>query len=123
MRGILLVLSDATPGDDDAYNAWYDQVHLADVLSIPGLVAARRFAAVPSVHGELPAREVPRHLRDRCRRPRRGPACAGDGSQGDGDSPTLDRSTAVTYTYRLLTDTGRCVTSTSSSWARARRPV
>ena len=55
MKGILLVMSDATPGDDDAYNAWYDDVHLADVLNVPGFVAARRFAAVPSVHGELPA--------------------------------------------------------------------
>lgn len=105
MRGILLVMSDATPGDDDAYNAWYDDVHLVDVLNVPGFVAARRFAAVPSVHGELPPApylaiyEIDADDLDEVQR-----ALSVAARKMD-ISTTLDRSTAVTYTYRLLTET------------------
>jgi hypothetical protein len=53
-RHILLVQSDARQGLEDEYNKWYDEEHLPDVLSVDGFVAARRFLAVPSVHGELP---------------------------------------------------------------------
>ena len=55
MRAVLIVMSDAVEGRDDEYNDWYDRVHLADVLALPGFVAARRYVAEPSVHGELPA--------------------------------------------------------------------
>ena len=101
MKGILLVMSDATPGDDDAYNAWYDEVHLADVLSVPGFVAARRFVAVPSVHGELPASrylaiyEIDADDLDAVQR------ALGAAAKGMDISPTIDRGSAVTYTYRL----------------------
>jgi hypothetical protein len=105
MRGILLVMSDATPGDDDAYNAWYDDIHLADVLSVPGLVAARRFVALPSVHGELPAArylaiyEIDADDLDAVQR------ALSVAAKGMDIPPTLDRSTTVTYTYRLITET------------------
>lgn len=104
MRGILLVMSDATPGDDDAYNAWYDDVHLVDVLNVPGFVAARRFAALPSVHGELPSArylaiyEIDADDLDAVQR------ALSVAAKGMDISPALDRSTTVTYTYRLLTD-------------------
>ena len=52
-RHILLVHSNPTPGNDDSYNAWYDNVHLPDVLQVDGFVAARRYIAAPSVHGEM----------------------------------------------------------------------
>ncbi|MGH7822062.1 MAG: hypothetical protein ACREQ9_20050 [Candidatus Binatia bacterium] len=38
-----VVLSNPQDGRDDEYNEWYDRRHLADVLAVPGLVAARRF--------------------------------------------------------------------------------
>jgi hypothetical protein len=104
MRGILLVMSDATPGDDDAYNAWYDDIHLADVLNVPGFVAARRFAALPSVHGELPSArylaiyEIDADDLDAVQR------ALSVAAKGMDISPALDRSTTVTYTYRLLTE-------------------
>ena len=104
MRGILLVMSDANPGDDDVYNAWYDDVHLADVLNVSGFVAARRFTAVPSVHGELPAArylaiyEIDADDLDAVQR------ALSAAARGMDISPALDRSTAVTYTYRLLTE-------------------
>jgi hypothetical protein len=53
-RHILLVHSDPVAGQDGEYNRWYDEVHLPDVLSVPGFVAAKRYTAAPSIHGELP---------------------------------------------------------------------
>src|SRR4029450_9766344 len=44
-RGIMLVTTaPASPEVEDAYNAWYDDVHLAEVCSVPGFVAAERYA-------------------------------------------------------------------------------
>jgi hypothetical protein len=43
-RHVMVVYSDAAAGREDDYNNWYDNEHLADVLSIPGVVGARRFA-------------------------------------------------------------------------------
>ncbi|MBD0859792.1 hypothetical protein IA539_00985 [Gordonia sp. zg691] len=56
-RHVLLVHSNPTPGADHDYNHWYDEVHLPDVLAVPGFVLARRFVAAPSVHGELPEQQ------------------------------------------------------------------
>ena len=42
---LLVVPSSAKPGQSDAYNAWYDGTHLADLLAIPGVVSGRRFDA------------------------------------------------------------------------------
>jgi len=39
----LLVLTNAVPGREEEFNAWYSDVHLADVLRVPGIVAAQRF--------------------------------------------------------------------------------
>jgi hypothetical protein len=41
-----VVISDALPEREEEFNAWYDQVHLADVLRVPGFVAAQRFKLV-----------------------------------------------------------------------------
>jgi hypothetical protein len=43
-RALLLVRSKpTTPQREGEYNDWYDRVHLNDVLSIPGVVAASRY--------------------------------------------------------------------------------
>lgn len=46
MKNILLVLSDAVPGDEDKYNEWYTGTHLGEVVQTPGFVAAQRFRFV-----------------------------------------------------------------------------
>lgn len=51
---ILLAYTECVPGTDEAFNAWYDAVHVPDVLKVPGFVSARRFEAVPDMRGELP---------------------------------------------------------------------
>lgn len=51
---ILLAYTECVPGTDEAFNAWYDAVHVHDVLKVPGFVSARRFEAVPDLRGDLP---------------------------------------------------------------------
>lgn len=38
-----LVLTNAADSQDEAFNAWYDNTHIPDVLRVPGFVAAQRF--------------------------------------------------------------------------------
>ena len=45
---ILVVPSSAKPGEDVAYNAWYDEVHLGDVCAIPGIISGRRYEPDPA---------------------------------------------------------------------------
>jgi hypothetical protein len=40
--GKMLVFTNAVEGRDDEFNEWYDNVHLAEVVSLPGFVAATR---------------------------------------------------------------------------------
>ena len=42
-RTIQLVYSKPLPGKDDEFNDWYDNTHIPDVLSIPGIVSAQRY--------------------------------------------------------------------------------
>lgn len=45
-RLLYVVLTNATPGDDDAFNDWYSNTHIPDVLVVPGFVAAQRFRLI-----------------------------------------------------------------------------
>jgi len=47
---LLLALNGPTdgPGDEDAFNRWYDEVHLPDLKAINGVVSARRFKVLNS---------------------------------------------------------------------------
>jgi hypothetical protein len=42
-KHILVVLSNATEGNDEQFNKWYTNTHLHDVIKINGYVAAQRF--------------------------------------------------------------------------------
>ena len=42
-RYISVVLSNAVPGHEDEFNAWYTNQHIPDVLAIPGILAATRY--------------------------------------------------------------------------------
>ena len=37
-----LVFTNCTPGREAEFNRWYDEVHIADLLRVPGIVGARR---------------------------------------------------------------------------------
>ena len=59
-KHLFLVFTRPSPGQEAEYNDWYDNEHLADVLKVPGVTAAQRFAVAPMfttpgdvVHGYL----------------------------------------------------------------------
>jgi hypothetical protein len=43
----LLVYTNAAPGKDDAFNDWYDNTHLPQILALPMVVSAQRFKLSP----------------------------------------------------------------------------
>jgi hypothetical protein len=51
-----LALSDAVPGCEDEFNAWYEDVHIPQILDVPGFVSARRFEAVEVGDGPIKRR-------------------------------------------------------------------
>jgi hypothetical protein len=38
-----LVFTSPAPGQEDAFNQWYDAVHIPEVLQMPGFVSGQRF--------------------------------------------------------------------------------
>ena len=50
-----VVITNAIAGQEQEFNTWYDQRHLADVLRIPGFVASRRFE-LAQPQSDLPGR-------------------------------------------------------------------
>ncbi|SCW38585.1 hypothetical protein SAMN02927924_00348 [Sphingobium faniae] len=47
MRASFIVLTNAVEGKDAEFNRWYDEAHLRDVTSVPGVVSARRAPVIP----------------------------------------------------------------------------
>ncbi len=43
MRTLYTVKSNPVSGREDEFNAWYTDVHMAEVLRIPGFLSAQRF--------------------------------------------------------------------------------
>lgn len=37
-----LVFTNSVPGREEAFNRWYDEVHIGDLLRVPGIVGAHR---------------------------------------------------------------------------------
>jgi len=42
-KHMFVVFTNAVEGQENIYNEWYTDVHLKDVLQVPGIVAAQRF--------------------------------------------------------------------------------
>src|SRR4051794_36621141 len=57
MRHIMVAMVSAKPGDEDEFNAWYEQ-HMTEVRAVPGIVSGQRYrlAADPA-----PGRPAPDH--------------------------------------------------------------
>lgn len=45
-QGILMVYCDVSPDVEDEFNRWYDQEHIPERLSIPGVLSAARYVAL-----------------------------------------------------------------------------
>ncbi|MFT4234286.1 MAG: hypothetical protein QM607_04700 [Microbacterium sp.] len=52
-REILLALVNSTEGQDAEFNDWYSNVHIPEVVALPGFVSAQRYAV--SADGETAA--------------------------------------------------------------------
>jgi hypothetical protein len=50
----LIVLSNAVKGQEDEYNDWYSNQHLADVVAVQGFSSAQRFKIRSVTQGDLP---------------------------------------------------------------------
>jgi len=46
--GRLVVYTNATPGQDDEFNRWYDEVHIPEILALGPFTAAQRFRIADS---------------------------------------------------------------------------
>lgn len=46
-KDLMLVFSNPTPGQEEAYNDWYDRTHLAEIVAVPGIAAGRRYELAP----------------------------------------------------------------------------
>jgi hypothetical protein len=56
MKHIMVVLTNAAEGEDDAFNRWYDETHLSDVLGKGPFAAAQRFRVADDAEvGPAPA--------------------------------------------------------------------
>lgn len=55
-RFLYAALSDPLPGREQDFEAWYDEVHLAQVVDVPGFVSAQRYAAVETCDGPIQRR-------------------------------------------------------------------
>ena len=55
-RHVFVVLTNAVPGQDEAFNRWYDDQHVGDILRLPGLVSAQRFRLSAEQSAETPYR-------------------------------------------------------------------
>lgn len=45
------VLTNPTEGREQEFNRWYDEVHVPDVLKVPGFTSAKRFKAAKGQDG------------------------------------------------------------------------
>lgn len=55
-KSLLLVYTDIDAEHEDAFNEWYDTVHLPDLLSLDGFLGARRYKlSGPAPRNQQPA--------------------------------------------------------------------
>ena len=42
-KHVLIAFTDPVEGQEDAYHDWYNTTHISEILSVPGILSARRF--------------------------------------------------------------------------------
>lgn len=104
-KHVLAVFTNPAEGRDDEYNDWYNNVHLKDLLSIPGIVSAQRF-----VYGEQrgepgPWRYLALYQIDAESIEAAQDALAESAAKAPMQiSPALDRSATVSWYFTPITD-------------------
>lgn len=54
-KHVLVVLTNAANGRDDEFNDWYDNIHVPEILALPGFLAAQRFRVGEAQIGPAPS--------------------------------------------------------------------
>jgi hypothetical protein len=104
-KHILVVLSNARDGEEEAFNRWYTKTHLGDVLKIPGYTAAQRFelSGAQLGPGDLPYRYLALYEVDADDLAAAGRALTNAGPEMVIDS-SLDRGRTVAWFYSPITE-------------------
>jgi hypothetical protein len=105
VKGILLVMTKPAEGRDDEYNDWYNEIHLPEVLDVPGFTAARRFVGEPTASGAVPPAPYLAVYEIEADDLGEAQAALTKAAATMNISSALDRSSAIMYSYRLLYDT------------------
>lgn len=106
MKHILLVLSNAVEGQDDAFNTWYTGTHLPDVLKVHGFSAAQRFRLSDTqMNGNAaPHKYLAIYEVDEEQLPAvRDALAATAGTEAMSIDPALDMKTTVAYFFSPIT--------------------
>lgn len=106
MKHILLVLSNAVEGGDDAFNTWYTGTHLPDVLKVHGFSAAQRFRLSETQMNDnaAPYKYLAIYEVDEEKLPAvRDALAAAAGTDGMYIDPALDMNATVAYFYSPIT--------------------
>jgi hypothetical protein len=106
MKHILLVLSNAVEGSDDAFNSWYTGTHLADVLKLHGFSAAQRFRISDTQmnDGAAPYKYLAIYEVDEEKLPAvRDALAAAAGTDAMVIDPAIDMKTTAAYFYSPIT--------------------
>ena len=56
-----IVFSNPTKGKEAEFNEWYDTVHIPQLLEVPGMLSAKRFALHDCDLYRVPGGQVPEH--------------------------------------------------------------
>lgn len=56
-----VVFSNPADGKEAEFNEWYDTVHIPQLLEVPGMLSAKRFALVDSDLYRVPGGQMPEH--------------------------------------------------------------
>ena len=102
-KHILVVLSNCHEGTDDAFNKWYTNTHLPDVVKVPGFSAAQRYRVSDTQmsEGPLPYQYLAVYEveSDDVNLPKEGLAKAAAEGASMYIDPSLDRDKTVAWFY------------------------
>ena len=107
-KHVLVVLSNCHEGTDDAFNSWYTNTHLRDVINVPGFSAAQRFRVSGTQMGDgpMPYQYLAVYEVDAedVNVPKDGLAQAAAGGASMYIDPSIDRERTVAWFYTPITD-------------------
>lgn len=58
---VQVVFSNPTQGKEDEFNDWYDNVHIPELLTVPGMLSATRYALHDAAIYHVEGGAVPEH--------------------------------------------------------------